>query len=113
MIQLIQECKQRNSSALFTIHDMLQKSDKIKEELPLFLDLLILWLRDILYVQVGRHAHLINSDQQDVLQGQALVWTKAELLHGIDLVMETKNRIERNANVQLALERLVLQIQEG
>ncbi|GED33022.1 DNA polymerase III subunit delta' [Brevibacillus centrosporus] len=113
VIQLIEECKQRNSSALFTIHDMLQKSDKIKEELPLFLDLLILWLRDILYVQVGRHAHLINSDQQDVLQGQALVWTKAELLHGIDLVMETKNRIERNANAQLALERLVLQIQEG
>lgn len=113
VIQLVQECKQRNSSALFTIHDMLQKSDKSKEELPLFLDLLILWLRDILYVQVGRHAHLINNDQQDVLQGQALVWTKAELLHGIDLVMETKNRIERNANAQLALERLVLQIQEG
>lgn len=113
VIQLVQECKQRNASALYTIHDMLQKSDKIKEELPLFLDLLILWLRDILYVQVGRHAHLINSDQQDVLQGQALVWTKAELLHGIDLVMDTKNRIERNANAQLALERLVLQIQEG
>lgn len=113
MIQLVQECKQHNSSALYTIHDMLQKSDKLKEELPLFLDLLILWLRDILYVQVDRHAHLINSDQQDVLQGQALIWTKAELLHGIDLVMETKNRIERNANAQLALERLVLQIQEG
>ncbi|ASJ56635.1 DNA polymerase III subunit delta' [Brevibacillus formosus] len=113
VIQLVQECKQRNSSALITIHDMLQKSDKSKEELPLFLDLLILWLRDILYLQVGRHAHLINSDQQDVLQGQALVWTKAELLRGIDLVMETKNRIERNANAQLALERLVLQFQEG
>lgn len=113
VIQLVQECKQTNSSALLTIHEMLQKSDKLKEELPLFLDLLILWLRDILYVQVGRHAHLINSDQQDVLQGQALVWTKAELLRGIDLVMETKYRIERNANAQLALERLVLHIQEG
>lgn len=113
VIQLVHECRQRNSSPLFSIHDMLHKSDKIKEELPLFLDLLILWLRDILYVQVGRHAHLINSDQQDVLQGQALAWTKAELLRGIDLVMETKYRIERNANAQLALERLVLQLQEG
>jgi DNA polymerase-3 subunit delta' len=113
VIQLMQECKQRNSAALFTIHDLFQKNDRIKEELPLFLDLLILWLRDILYVQAGRQAHLINSDQQDVLQGQALAWTKAELLHGIALVMETKNRIERNANAQLALERLVLQIQEG
>jgi DNA polymerase-3 subunit delta' len=113
VIQLMKECKQRNSAALFTIQEWFQKNDRIKEELPLFLDLLILWLRDILYVQVGRHAHLINSDQQDVLQGQALAWTKAELLHGIALVMETKNRIERNANAQLALERLVLQIQEG
>jgi len=113
VIQLVQECKQTNSSALLTIHEMLQKSDKLKEELPLFLDLLILWLRDILYVQAGRHDHLINCDQQDALQGQALKWTKAELLRGIDLVMETKYRIERNANAQLALERLVLHIQEG
>lgn len=113
MIQLVQEIKQRNSLALFTIHEMFQKNDQLKEELPLFLDLLILWLRDILYVQVGRSAYLINSDQQDALQGQALVWTKAELLHGIELVMDTKNRIGRNANAQLALERLVLQIQEG
>lgn len=113
MIQLVQEIKQRNVVALFTIHEMFHKNDRLKEELPLFLDLLILWLRDILYVQVGRSAHLINSDQQDALQGQALVWTKAELLHGIELVMDTKNRIGRNANAQLALERLVLQIQEG
>lgn len=113
VIQLMQEIKQRNSQALFTIQELFQKYDRLKEELPLFLDLLILWLRDILYVQVGRNAHLINSDQQDDLQGQALVWTRDELLHGIELVMDTKNRIERNANAQLAFERLVLQIQEG
>ncbi|GAA4706686.1 DNA polymerase III subunit delta' [Brevibacillus fulvus] len=113
MIQLIQDIKMPNSTVLFTIQDFWQKNDRLKEELPLFLDLLILWLRDILYVQVGRLAYLINSDQQDVLQGQALAWTKAELLHAMEVVMDTKNRIERNASPQLALERLVLQIQEG
>ncbi len=113
VIQLVHEMKQRNSLALFTIQDQLGKNDRFKEELALFLDLLILWLRDILYVQVGRETRLINSDQQDVLRGQALVWTQTELLHGIDAVMDTRKRIERNANAQLALERLVLQIQEG
>lgn len=113
VIQLVQEIKQRNSLALFTIQDQFTKNAKLKEELALFLDLLILWLRDILYVQVGRETRLINSDQQDVLRGQALVWTQTELLQGIDVVMETRKRIERNANPQLALERLVLQIQEG
>ncbi|RNB82734.1 DNA polymerase III subunit delta' [Brevibacillus fluminis] len=113
VIQLTQELKQRNSQALFTIQDLFLKHDRFKEALPLFLDLLILWLRDILYVQAGRQQRLINGDQQDVLQGQALIWTKSELLHGIELVMDTRNRIERNANPQLALERLVLQIQEG
>lgn len=113
VIQLTQELKQRNSQALFTIQDLFLKHDRFKEALPLFLDLLILWLRDILYVQAGRHQRLINGDQQDVLQGQALIWTKSELLHGIELVMDTRNRIERNANPQLAFERLVLQIQEG
>ncbi|MGO0058502.1 DNA polymerase III subunit delta' [Brevibacillus fluminis] len=113
VIQLTQELKQRNSQALFTIQDLFLKHDRFKEALPLFLDLLILWLRDILYVQAGRQQRLINGDQQDVLQGQALIWTKSELLHGIELVMDTRNRIERNANPQLAFERLVLQIQEG
>lgn len=113
VIQLTQEFKQRNSQALFTIQELFLKHDRFKEALPLFLDLLILWLRDILYVQASRQSRLINGDQQDVLQGQALIWTKSELLHGIELVMDTRNRIERNANPQLALERLVLQIQEG
>jgi DNA polymerase-3 subunit delta' len=113
VIQLVQEIKQRDSLALFTIQDQFGKNDRLKEELPLFLDLLILWLRDILYVQVGRETRLINSDQQDVLTRQALVWTQNELLHGIDIVMDTRKRIERYANPQLALERLVLQIQEG
>ncbi|MGE5702780.1 MAG: DNA polymerase III subunit delta' C-terminal domain-containing protein, partial [Clostridia bacterium] len=113
VIQLTQEIKQRSSQALFTIQELFLKHDRFKEELPLFLDLLILWLRDILYVQAGRQKHLINGDQQDALQGQALIWTKLELLRGIELVMDTRNRIERNANPQLALERLVLRIQEG
>ncbi|MFM1655427.1 DNA polymerase III subunit delta' [Brevibacillus sp. B_LB10_24] len=113
VIQLTKEIKQRSSSALFTIHEQFLKNDRLKEELSLFLDLLILWLRDILYVQVGRHAQLINSDQRDVLEGQALQWTQGELLHGIGLTMDTRSRIGRNANPQLALERLVLQLQEG
>jgi len=113
VIQLAQDIKQRGSLALFTIHDVFHKNDRFKEELPLFLDLIILWLRDILYVQIGWQDKVINSDQRDVLEGQAFVWTKADILRGIGLAMETRNRIERNANPQLALERLVLQIQEG
>lgn len=113
VIQLVKEIKQRSSLALFTIQDLFTKNDRVKEELPLFLDLFILWLRDLLYIQVGRQARIINSDQKDVLEGQAYLWTQAELMQGIAFAMETRNRIERNANAQLALERLVLQLQEG
>ncbi|MGD8192560.1 DNA polymerase III subunit delta' [Brevibacillus ginsengisoli] len=113
VIQLVKEIKQPGSLALFTIQELFLKNDRVKEELPLLLDLLILWLRDLLYIQVGRQARLINSDQKDVLEGQAYAWTQAELMQGIALAMETRNRIERNANAQLALERLVLQLQEG
>ncbi|ATO49457.1 DNA polymerase III subunit delta' [Brevibacillus laterosporus] len=113
VIQLGRDLKQRDSQALFTIQDQFQRNDRLKEELPLFLDLLILWLRDILYIQVGRRANIINIDQQDALEEQALQWAQTEILRGIDVAMETRNRIERNANPQLALERLVLHIQEG
>ncbi|QOS98498.1 DNA polymerase III subunit delta' [Brevibacterium sp. JNUCC-42] len=113
VIQLGRDLKQRDSQALFTIQDQFQRNDRLKEELPLFLDLLILWLRDILYIQVGRRANIINIDQQDALEEQVLQWAQTEILRGIDVAMETRNRIERNANPQLALERLVLHIQEG
>ncbi|WP_232698996.1 DNA polymerase III subunit delta' [Brevibacillus daliensis] len=113
VIQLGKELRQQGSQALFTIHDQLQRNDRVKEELPLFLDLLILWLRDILYHQIGRHAHIVNKDQQNALQEQTFQWTQAHILKGIDVAMETRNRLERNANPQLALERLVLHIQEG
>ncbi|UFJ40519.1 DNA polymerase III subunit delta' [Brevibacillus humidisoli] len=113
VIQLSQDCKQRGSYALYSIQELFVKNERLKEELPLFLDMLILWLRDVLYVQVGRHAQLIYRDQQDMLERQAYVWTQAELMQGIGLAMDTRNRIERNANPQLALERLVLQLQGG
>jgi DNA polymerase-3 subunit delta' len=113
VIQLVQEVKQRNSLALYTVFELFSKSDKGKEELPLFLDLFILWLRDLLYVQAGRLDQLANADKRDVLNGQASLWTQAELVKGISAAMDTRNRLERHANAQLALERLVLQLQEG
>jgi DNA polymerase-3 subunit delta' len=113
VIQLSQDWRQRGTYALYGIQELFAKNEKIKEELPLFLDMLILWLRDVLYVQVGRSGQLIYRDQEDILKRQACAWTQAELLHGIGLAMDTRNRIERNANPQLALERLVLQLQGG
>lgn len=113
VIQLSQDWRQRGTYALYGIQELFAKHEKIKEELPLFLDMLILWLRDVLYVQVGRNAQLIYRDQEEILKRQATAWTQAELLKGIELAIDTRNRIERNANPQLALERLVLQLQGG
>ncbi|MBO8164853.1 MAG: DNA polymerase III subunit delta' [Brevibacillus sp.] len=113
VIQLVQDLKQRGSYALYSIQELFNKNERLKEELPLFLDMLILWLRDVLHVQAGRRAQLTYRDQQDLLERQAYVWTQAELIQGIGLAMDTRNRIERNANPQLALERLVLRLQGG
>jgi DNA polymerase-3 subunit delta' len=113
VIQLTEDIKQRGSTALFTIHEWFLKQEPFKEELPVFLDLLTLWLRDILYAQAGRNNQILFVDHRDLLERQSLAWTQAELIRGIGLVMETRSRIERNANPQLALEQLVLLIQEG
>jgi len=77
----------------------------VRAELPWCLDVMVSWYRDLL--AAGQGAPLLNPDYESAMRARA----QPELHHqaecAVELILETKNAIERNANIDVALEALV------
>lgn len=113
VIQLSEDIVERGTYSLITLHDKILKRDKFSDELNLFLDLLLLWLRDLLFHLLGQESQISNIDQMETIQKQAPRWGQRRLVDGMETIMETQKRLSGNSNVQLCLEDMVLRLQEG
>lgn len=113
VIQLSEDILERGTYALVTLHDKLLKQEKTADRIDLFLDLLLLWFRDILLYLLGQESQIMNIDQVEPIQKQALRINQRRLAHGMKVILETKNRLAHYANLQLSLEDMVLRLQEG
>ena len=67
------------------------------------------WLRDVLLVQQGQGARIVNLSWRDTLERQASALTSAQLVRWLRALTETVGALDRNANARLALEALMLQ----
>lgn len=113
VIQLSEDILERGTYALVTLHDKLLKQEKTADRIDLFLDLLLLWFRDILLYLLGQESQVMNIDQMEPIQKQALRINQRRLAQGMKTILETKNRLAHYANLQLSLEDMVLRLQEG
>ncbi|MFB3881834.1 MAG: DNA polymerase III subunit delta' [Armatimonadota bacterium] len=77
----------------------------IRSELPWCLDVMVSWYRDLL--AAGQGAPLLNLDYESALTQQRQPGFDRQAECAIESILETKHSIERNANVDLALESLV------
>lgn len=113
VIQLSEDIVERGNYSLITLHEKVLKRDKFSEEMSLFLDLLLLWIRDLLFYLLGQESQISNIDQMETIQKQANRWGQKRLVDGMKSIMETQKRLSGNGNVQLCLEDMVLRLQEG
>lgn len=83
-----------------------------KEDYEDILDILLYWFKDlILYKKVGSSELLINQDKISLLSKQSFL--KEEKINDIIYtVIETKENINRHVNYQLAIETMLLNMQE-
>lgn len=84
-----------------------------RDNIDLILDILITWYRDIIILKhVKGRENLINKDFYDFLveEGQILSYNK--LCNIIDIIHSTREKMRANANYQLAVEVMLLNIQE-
>ncbi len=103
------------SSVLGVAESILEgSSDPDSEKLKIYLEFVLLWLRDLISVKVGLGEDLlINRDLVHVSQEFAQRQSLEKLLEKLNFVEQVSFSVLRmNANKQIALENLVLKVAE-
>ena len=109
VIDIIDNIIEGNKLKIFSSIDFFSKNKDYYEEI---LDIILYWFRDlIIYKEIGESKLIINKDKIPLLSRQSFL----NLNHINDIIeniMETKQSIERNINYQLAIETMLLGMQE-
>ncbi|MDQ0209153.1 DNA polymerase III subunit delta' [Alkalicoccobacillus murimartini] len=111
VIQLMGELYLRPNQVLLTLQDKWLPICKDKEQQEAGLDMILLWLRDLLYIQTGKSDTLVFPDQQDQYEQLALSISQQQISEHLSSVLEAKRHLNANMNYQLVMEKLLLSIQ--
>ncbi|AFC33739.1 DNA polymerase III subunit delta' [Paenibacillus mucilaginosus 3016] len=109
VIQLAKESLTRLPSALLTAQQKLAKGE-FSEQLPQFMDMLILWLKDMVQLCLGSRDDIIYTDGMDWMTQQALSYPIDHWIACLEQAIETQKRLRFHANPQLALENILLRL---
>ncbi|ARK28425.1 DNA polymerase III subunit delta' [Halalkalibacter krulwichiae] len=113
VIQLVEEAYSRPSQVLFTLQEKWLPLFKERAQQETGLDMILLWMRDLMYTKVGKVDALTYVDQQSKLEQQALTSSQELLSRNMSAVLQAKRHLAANVNLQLLMEKLLLTIQEG
>lgn len=95
---------------IFTLSDFFQKQKGNIEEI---LDMMMVWFRDVLFMKtLDENEFIINKDKLDVLSEQSFKITENKIYEITDAIRQTKENISSNVNYDLAIEVMLLKIQE-
>lgn len=87
--------------------------EKQKDEIDPWLDMLLLWLRDgFVMAQAGVERLIMNGDRLPAVRSLANRYGAEGLAAMIDVVSETRGRLQRNANFRLALDLMLIRLGE-
>ncbi|MCS7463225.1 DNA polymerase III subunit delta' [Paenibacillus doosanensis] len=109
VIQLTRESMSRLPTALLTAQQKLAKSE-LSDQLPLFMDLLILWLKDMVQLSLGNRSELVYADQTEWTGGLALSYDMKHWVRCLEQAIEQQKRLRFHANSQLVLEKMLMQL---
>nr|WP_040513531.1 DNA polymerase III subunit delta' [Gracilibacillus halophilus] len=83
---------------------------KERRQLQEGLDLLLIWLKDIVNFHVDYREAIIFIQHQERIEKASMQWSLQTVTMAIEFVMEAKRKIEQNVHPQLVMEQLTLQI---
>ena len=110
VINALVKLKKSGREAVFEINSLFEES---KDDGESILDIMLLFYRDILVAgKYGNENILINSDKKDIILENARELSTEKLLNNIAVIEETCNAIKKNANFQLAVEVMLMKLQE-
>ncbi len=78
----------------------------LREELPWCLEIMVSWYRDLL--SICQDGPLLNPDYEAALRQRCRPQLLSQAESAVEIILEAKQAIERNANIDLALESLAI-----
>ncbi|WP_026688716.1 DNA polymerase III subunit delta' [Alteribacter aurantiacus] len=113
VIQLTDEVSKRPRYAYLMLQDGWLGFFKEKSEMQTGLDLLMIWYRDVIRMQLDQQNELVFFDQEERLKDEALMASQMKLGNNLTAILEAKRRLDANTSPQLVMEQLLLRLQEG
>lgn len=86
---------------------------KEKDQVDRGLDLLLLFLKDLLYIQLGKEDQVVYLNEKEHLTQLALQSSEQRLANQMTAILNAKRKLHANMNPQMLMEELVLKMQEG
>lgn len=110
-IHTIKEILEKDPIKAFEVVEFFQK---YKDDVFEILDFILFWFRDLLLLaHTDSDIFLINRDKEDILYEHMKYVSYEKIGQIIKEIEKTKNDIKANVNYQLAIEIMLLRIQEG
>ncbi|MDQ0273121.1 DNA polymerase III subunit delta' [Cytobacillus purgationiresistens] len=113
VLKLYEVLKKNPLQAMVTLQEEWFPHFKEKDQLDLGLDILLLLLKDLLYIQLGKGEQMAFVMERNRLEPYSLQSSSRKLTDQITAVLESKRKLQANMNPQLLMEQLVLKMQEG
>jgi DNA polymerase-3 subunit delta' len=85
---------------------------KDRENIILGTELLYILIKDLLYIKNNENSRVVFIDYIDILEKFALNFTSERIIIYLNIILNCKNQINMNANIQLQLENMILQLLE-
>ncbi len=110
VLQLAKETLTRFPSSIVTLQQKLMKTE-LSGHVSSFFDLLILWLKDMVQLRLGRRDKLVYMDQLDWMASLAFSRETRDWIRMMEQAVELQKRLRFNANTQLVVEKMLVDIQ--
>lgn len=92
------------------IYDLESYFDENKDNIDTIIEIMMMWIRDIMFVQSNMDDLVINKDFKQLVFTHSQFMKKNNKL--IELLQNTSDNIKSNVNYKLAIDNMLLKIQE-
>jgi DNA polymerase-3 subunit delta' len=110
MLQLAKETLTRFPTSMITVQQKIVKTELADHVSTLF-DLLILWFKDMVQLRLERRDKLVYNDQLDWMSSLALSRDVSVWVRMMEQAVDLQKRLRSNANSQLVIEKMLVEMQ--
>ena len=92
------------------IYELESYFEENKDNIDSIIEIMMMWIRDIIFVQNNMDELVVNKDYNQLAFSHSQLMKKNTLI--IELMQETSDNIKSNVNYKLAIDNMLLKIQE-